>query len=227
MGTITLNHITKVEGHAKLNLKIENNKITEVKYQGKGCAISQASASLITDFIKGKTLNEVKNLKKEGVGIIYISHRLNEIFQITDRVTVFRDGKKIGTVMTEKTDREELITMMVGRELKEFYPKRDVPIGKTIMEVKNLTISGIVEDVSFNLKSGEILGLFGLLGSGRQNIVRALYGIDEKEKGDIIVEGCRGVDFQGLFVRLCGRTVFGILKESETGICFTCFFHCH
>ena len=130
----------------------------------------------------------INNLQKEGVGIIYISHRLNEIFQITDRVTVLRDGKKIGTVKTTETDRGELISMMVGRELKEMYPKREVPIGKTIMEVKNLTISGIIDDVSFSLKSGEILGLFGLLGSGRQNIVRALYGIDQKDNGEIIVD---------------------------------------
>jgi ribose transport system ATP-binding protein len=79
--------------------------------------------------------------------------------------------------------------MMVGRELKEMYPKREVPIGKTIMDVKNLTIKGIIDDISFSLRSGEILGLFGLLGSGRQNIVRALYGIDEIDKGEIKVEG--------------------------------------
>jgi len=133
--------------------------------------------------------NIIRNLKKQGVGVIYISHRLNEIFQITDRVTVLRDGRKIGTVNTGETDRDALITMMVGRELKEMYPKREVPIGKTIMDVKNLTIKGIIDDISFSLRSGEILGLFGLLGSGRQNNVRALYGIDEIDKGEIKVEG--------------------------------------
>lgn len=131
----------------------------------------------------------IRNLKSQGVGIIYISHRLEEVFEITDRVTVLRDGKKIGTVNTDKTNRMELISMMVGRELTEFYPKREVPIGETVLEVKGLTIQGIIEDISLTLKRGEILGLFGLLGSGRMNIVRALYGIDTYDSGEIVVEG--------------------------------------
>jgi len=133
--------------------------------------------------------NIIRNLKRQGVGVIYISHRLEEIFQITDRVTVLRDGKKIGTVNTEETDRDTLITMMVGRELKEMYPKREVPIGNVLMDVKHLTINGILEDISFNLKSGEIVGLFGLLGSGRQNLIRALYGIDKFDCGEIRIDG--------------------------------------
>ncbi|MEW5815214.1 MAG: sugar ABC transporter ATP-binding protein, partial [Spirochaetota bacterium] len=131
----------------------------------------------------------IQSLKSQGVGVIYISHRLEEVFNITDRVTVLRDGKKIGTVNTAETNRQELISMMVGRELTEFYPKREVPIGKTLMEVKGLTIRGIIEDISFSLKSGEILGLFGLLGSGRMNIVRALYGIDGYDAGQIYIDG--------------------------------------
>ncbi len=132
--------------------------------------------------------NIIRSLKRQGVGVIYISHRLKEIFEITDRVTVLRDGKKIGTVKTAETNRDTLITMMVGRELKEMYPKREVPIGKIIMEVENLTIRGIIEDINFNLKSGEILGLFGLLGSGRQNIIRAIYGLDAIDTGKIKIE---------------------------------------
>jgi len=132
--------------------------------------------------------NIIRSLKGQGVGIIYISHRLEEVFQITDRVTVLRDGKKIGTVNTKEADSETLITMMVGRELKEMYPKRELPIGKILMEVKNLTINGILEDISFSLKSGEIVGLFGLLGSGKQNLVRALYGIDKFDSGEIKVD---------------------------------------
>jgi ABC-type sugar transport system ATPase subunit len=133
--------------------------------------------------------NIIRSLKSQGVGIVYISHRLEEVFEITDRVTVLRDGEKIGTVNTDKTNRMELISMMVGRELTEFYPKREVPIGESLLEVKDLTIQGIIENISFNLKSGEILGLFGLLGSGRMNIVRALYGIDSYDAGEIIIDG--------------------------------------
>jgi ribose transport system ATP-binding protein len=133
--------------------------------------------------------NIIRSLKSQGVGVIYISHRLEEIFQITDRVTVLRDGKKIGTVNTEETDRDTLITMMVGRELKEMYPKREVPIGNVLMEVKHLTINGILEDISFDLKTGEIIGVFGLLGAGRQNLIRALYGIDKFDSGEIRIDG--------------------------------------
>jgi ABC-type sugar transport system ATPase subunit len=133
--------------------------------------------------------NIIRSLKLQGVGVIYISHRLIEVFEITDRVTVLRDGKLIGTENTGETDREKLITMMVGRELKDMYPKREVPIGKTLIEVKNLTIHGILEDINLSVGEGEILGLFGLLGSGRQNIIRALYGIDEIDSGTIHIEG--------------------------------------
>jgi ribose transport system ATP-binding protein len=133
--------------------------------------------------------NIIRSLKLQDVGVIYISHRLKEVFEITDRVTVLRDGKYIGTENTRETERERLITMMVGRELKDMYPKREVPIGKPLIEIRNLHISGIVEDISFAVHEGEILGLFGLLGSGRQNIVRALYGIDERESGTIEILG--------------------------------------
>lgn len=133
--------------------------------------------------------NIIRSLKLQGVGVIYISHRLKEIFEITDRVTVLRDGRLIGTENTGETEKEKLITMMVGRELKDMYPKREVPIGETLIEVKGLNIKGILEDISFQVRSGEIVGLFGLLGSGRQNIVRALYGIDEFESGEVHIDG--------------------------------------
>ncbi len=133
--------------------------------------------------------NIIRSLKLQGVGVIYISHRLIEVFEITDRVTVLRDGKLIGTENTRETEREKLITMMVGRELKDMYPKRRVPIGNTVIEVKNLTIHGILENINLHVREGEIVGLFGLLGSGRQNIVRALYGIDEIDSGTIHIEG--------------------------------------
>jgi ribose transport system ATP-binding protein len=131
----------------------------------------------------------IKSLKEQGVGIVYISHRLKEVFEITDRVTVLRDGAKIGTVRTADAEMQQLIEMMVGRELAEFYPKRDLPVGEVLMEVKNLTINGIIEDVSFTLRKGEIVGLFGLLGSGRMNVLRALYGLDQYNGGTITVRG--------------------------------------
>ncbi len=131
----------------------------------------------------------IRSLKEQGVGIVYISHRLKEVFEITDRVAVLRDGKKIGTVTTADAQMHQLIEMMVGRELTEFYPKRDIPVGDVLMEVKDLTINGVIDKVTFTLKSREIVGLFGLLGSGRMNVLRALYGIDGYDGGTVTVRG--------------------------------------
>jgi ribose transport system ATP-binding protein len=137
--------------------------------------------------------NIIKSLKEQGVGIIYISHRLKEVFEITDRVTVLRDGQKIDTVRTEAASMAHLIGMMVGRELAEFYPKRDLPVGEVLMEVQDLTIDGIIDRISFSLRSGEIVGLFGLLGSGRMNVLRALYGLDGYNAGKILVKNTPAV----------------------------------
>lgn len=132
--------------------------------------------------------NIIKTLKESGVSIIYISHRLKEIFEITDRATVLRDGKKVGTVKTPETNSNKLVTMMVGRNIKDMYPKEEIPIGKVVLEVKNLYAEGI-ENVSFNLKRGEILGIFGLLGSGRSFLVRALFGANPLKSGEIRING--------------------------------------
>ncbi|MGM0368185.1 MAG: sugar ABC transporter ATP-binding protein [Actinomycetota bacterium] len=128
----------------------------------------------------------IKTLKETGVSIIYISHRLKEIFEITDRVTVLRDGKKVGTVTTSESDSNQLVTMMVGRDIQEMYPKREVPIREVIISAENLVAEGI-KDVSFELRKGEILGIFGLLGSGKTNLVKSLFGANPIKSGKIYV----------------------------------------
>jgi len=130
----------------------------------------------------------IKTLKLKGVSIIYISHRLKEIFEIADRVTVLRDGKNVGTLNTRNTNENELVTLMVGRDIKDMYPKRAVPIGEKIMEVKNLISDGF-NNVSFNLRKSEILGIFGLLGSGRTSLVKALFGANKIKGGEIFIYG--------------------------------------
>ncbi len=130
----------------------------------------------------------IKTLKSKGVSIIYISHRLKEIFEITDRVTVLRDGKKVGALNTRNTNENELVNLMVGRDIKDMYPKREVPIGEVVMEVKNLVADGF-KNVSFNLRKGEILGIFGLLGSGRTSLVKALFGANKIKGGEIFING--------------------------------------
>lgn len=126
----------------------------------------------------------INKLKENGVTIVYISHRLEEIFEIADRVTVLRDGKKIRTMEIEETDRKHLINMMVGRKLGKEFPQVEKEIGETILKVNNLS-NNMVENISFELKRGEILGFAGLVGSGRTEIARSIFGADDKKTGDV------------------------------------------
>jgi len=130
-----------------------------------------------------------RSLKEEGVAIIFVSHRLEEVFQIADRITVLRDGKYVGTKKVEETNRDEVITMMVGREIKEKIPKRPAKIGEEILRVEGLTRRGVFSDISFSLHKGEVLGLAGLVGSGRTEIARAIFGADPLDAGSIYLEG--------------------------------------
>lgn len=130
----------------------------------------------------------VERLKKKGVTIVYISHRLNEIFTLADRVTVMRDGHLISTRRIEETNRETMISEMVGREVSETYPERHVIPGEDVIEVKDLCGDG-VKNISFKVKAGEVLGLAGLVGAGRTETVRMIFGADKAESGEIYLRG--------------------------------------
>ena len=130
----------------------------------------------------------IRELKKQGMGIIYISHQLEEIFQITDRVQVLRDGEAVGEKETAETSREELITLMIGRELKDFYPEEQPHReGQEMLSVEELQGEG--QEASFELREGEILGFAGLVGSGRTELMRVLFGADRKRKGKVFLRG--------------------------------------
>ena len=130
----------------------------------------------------------VRQLKEKGVTVIYISHRLEEIFRIADQVSVLRDGRYIATRQTAATNRKELITLMVGRELKESYPARQAAPGEVALEVRHLCGNGD-EDISFSVRKGEILGLSGLVGAGRTELARVIFGAEPAESGEILLEG--------------------------------------
>jgi ribose transport system ATP-binding protein len=130
----------------------------------------------------------VNQLKQNGVTVIYISHRLEEVFLISDRVSVLRDGSYIATKTTKDTNRQELINLMVGRELMESYPQRKNPPGEVVMEIKNLTGNGD-RNISFSVRKGEILGISGLVGAGRTELAMLLYGAAHVEKGEILING--------------------------------------
>lgn len=133
--------------------------------------------------------SRINKLKEQGVGIVFISHRLEEIKIISDRITVLRDGIKVETVNAHDVSQEEIARMMVGREIKEMYPKLDTQIGEVVLEIKNLSRNGILKNVNFTLHRGEILGIYGLVGAGRTELVRAIFGEDQRDKGEIIIEG--------------------------------------
>ncbi len=130
----------------------------------------------------------IRDLKKKGVAIIYISHRMEEIFEICDHVSVFRNGTYVDTKSMVGVTREELISMMVGREVKNVFPKVDCEIGETVFKVEGLCGKGF-QDVSFEVHKGEILGLSGLVGSGRSETVRAIFGLDPISSGKMYLEG--------------------------------------
>lgn len=135
----------------------------------------------------------IKRFRKEGKGIIYISHKMDEIFRIADRITVMRDGKTVGTYNAQDITSEQLVAKMVGRELKEVYPRQiSYEMGEEILNVKNLSSTDAFENVAFQLKKGEILGISGLMGAGRSEVAEAIFGLREKS-GEIIVNGKKTV----------------------------------
>lgn len=149
--------------------------------------MDEPSAPLTTSEVEAM-FKIVDTLKEQGVTIIYISHRLEEIFRLSDRVSVLRDGAYISTVCTDKTSKSELIRLMVGRELNETYPARMKQASETILSVRNVSGNG-VKNISFDVKKGEILGMAGLIGAGRTELAQLLFGYEEITEGEIILNG--------------------------------------
>jgi rhamnose transport system ATP-binding protein len=131
----------------------------------------------------------VRRLSEGGAAIIFISHRLEELFELADRVTVLRDGAYIATKPLGEVDRDSLIHLMVGRTITDLFPKQDVVPGEVVLKVKNLSRQGVFQDINFELRKGEILGMAGLVGAGRTNVARAIFGVEPSSSGTIEVLG--------------------------------------
>jgi ribose transport system ATP-binding protein len=160
-----------------------------ISYQARLLIMDEPTAALTTR--EAETLFQVtRGLQAKGVGIIFITHRLEEIFEVADRVTVMRDGKTVGSQQIAQVDRADVVRMMVGRELSEMYAARDTEIGCPLLEVEHLSTPDLLDDVSFTLHQGEIVGLFGLLGSGRTDLARALFGVGPTPSGRAAIGGC-------------------------------------
>lgn len=150
--------------------------------------MDEPSATL-TDHELTSLFDLIRTLRRQGIGLIYISHRLEEVFEIGNRVTVMRDGKYVATKDVCDLTREDIIKMMVGRELTEEYPKQFFDLGQERLRVEGLSREGAFRDVSFSLRTGEIVGLTGLVGAGRTEVARAIFGADRKTAGTVYLDG--------------------------------------
>ncbi|KXS49840.1 MULTISPECIES: sugar ABC transporter ATP-binding protein [Halanaerobium] len=194
--------VRKIFKKIKLNISpdtlIKNLSIAQQQMIEIARAISLDADILIMDEPTSSISNKeteilfeiIEDLKNQGVTIIYISHRLEEIFEIANRVTVLRNGKNIKTLeINEIKDKDQLVNLMVGKEVTDLFPKKEVEIGETILEVKNLSYQDKFKNISFNLKKGEILGVGGLVGSQRTEVMETLFGLRKFDDGEIILKG--------------------------------------
>lgn len=174
------------------NLTVAKQQIVEIcKAVNTECKVLIMDEPTATITVKEQEVmfRIVRKLQNEGVSIIYISHRLEEIFDLADEVTVLRDGQMIKTLPIGDIDRQGLITLMVGRELVNEYPKIKVPIGEMALEAKNICRHGVIRNARVNVHRGEIVGVAGLVGAGRTEMIRAIFGIDKMDSGEVYLYG--------------------------------------
>jgi rhamnose transport system ATP-binding protein len=150
--------------------------------------MDEPTASLVESDVQ-RLMDVVRQLRARGVGIIYVSHRMPEIFALADRVTVLRDGAFVATKDIGEVNEAKLVSLMVGRSIESLFPKVEVPFGETVLEVKNLNHGRHVRDISFSLRKGEILGVAGLVGSGRTELALTLFGMTPATSGEILIGG--------------------------------------
>lgn len=162
--------------------------VKAISYNAKLIIMDEPSSSL-TEKEVNKLFEFIRELKKQGISVIIITHKLDEVYAITDTVAIMRDGKYIGTKATKDISRAEMIRMMVGRDIKEVYKAKDYEIGDVVLDVKNLRRGKMVNDVSFQVHQGEILGFSGIVGAGRTETMRCIFGLDRAESGSVFLNG--------------------------------------
>jgi len=189
--------LTSLGVHLDLKAKARNLSIAQMQSVEIARAFSLNARILIMDEpTSSLTLNEVaelfglvRRLRSEGTAIIFISHRLEELFEVADRVTVLRDGSYVETRQVKDVTRDELVRLMVGRTISNLFPKQEVQPGEVALKVEHLSCAGIFEDISFEIHKGEILGMAGLVGAGRTDVARAIFGVVPPTAGTVTVEG--------------------------------------
>ena len=174
------------------NLTVAKMQMVEIakaiSYNSDVVIMDEPTSALTTKEVE-QLFEIIASLKAKGVAIIYISHKMDEIFRISDDITVFRDGAMVGTGAAKDFDIQSLIKMMVGRDLDEMYPKIDCEIGEEVMRVEHLSAGDAFSDVSFTLHRGEILGFAGLVGAGRTELLETLFGLRHKTGGKVFIKG--------------------------------------
>lgn len=186
-------NIRNIDPEASIcDLSVANRQMVEIAKAvsfNSDVLIMDEPTSAITENEVEHLFDIIRELRGQGIGIVYITHKMNELFEIADEFSIFRDGCYIGTHLSTDVTRDEIIQMMVGRELTQLFPKEEVEIGETVVEVENLTLNGVFENVSFNVRAGEIFGISGLVGSGRSNVAEALFGVTPADSGTIYLDG--------------------------------------
>ena len=174
------------------DLSVANRQMVEIakaiSYES-DVLIMDEPTSALTEKEVDHLFEIIRELRRQGKGIVYITHKMNELFEISDEFSVFRDGKYVGTHAAKDVTRDDIIRMMVGREITQMFPKEEVPIGDVVLKVENLTLNGVFHDVSFELRAGEILGMAGLVGSGRSNVAETIFGVTPATSGRISIRG--------------------------------------
>lgn len=174
------------------NLSVSQMQMVEIakalSYDSEIIIMDEPSAT-ITNREVGNLFKIIENLKSEGRCIVYITHKMDEVFEIADEITIFRDGYYIGTYDANEINEEELVRKMVDRELNEIYPLRSNEKGEVKVSIKNLSQEGVFENISFELRAGEILGFAGLMGAGRTEVMNAIFGITKPSSGEIYING--------------------------------------
>jgi ribose transport system ATP-binding protein len=174
------------------NLSVGKQQIVEIAKAlstNARCLIMDEPTAALTEREIQTLFEVIRSLKENGVSIVYISHRMEEIFTICDRISILRDGQFIGTKAIPETNFDEVVHMMVGRQLGERFPKRNVKIGKERLRVEGLSSPGVCENVSFSVRAGEVLGVAGLMGAGRTEIMETIFGVRKKKSGSVYIDG--------------------------------------
>jgi ABC-type sugar transport system ATPase subunit len=176
------------------SLSVAQQQVTEIARalsRQADIIVMDEPTSALTEQEIDHLLDTVEKLREQNRAVIFITHKLDEVFRVADRITVLRDGHKIGTLAAVDTSPDEVVNMMVGRSVDSLFKKEESEIGEPVLEVRNLTRKGAFYDVSLTLHRGEILGLAGLVGAGRTDLVRAIFGVDPLDSGELWVDGKR------------------------------------